>query len=647
MAGIRGEVEGRRERLIALVLLLQGATRAAPLTQETIVAHLRVDEYPVSAKGPRKVPAYEGSTVAVRQKFERDKADIRELGFQIETVTRDDGNVGYWIDPRGAYAPPLHFTDEESRVVALALRLYGFGSKGAFSVFADAPGGDGGLEFSNYYTPVLHALRARRRLSFGYHSSALKVRVVEPLVIEVFRGTPYLVARVAGADEVKGYRFSRMTSTPIVLGETFDVDDETVAAARLWRPEFAKAPTPVDVVVETNETYRDLLLSHYPGAVAAAKRAGRVEVGLSFDSQWSALRFLLEAADRVSMKSPKALRQLLGEWLETVNRGDAPDPSTITFPGASGADVLGQTLQLLHAVYLSEDGLRISELAARFSLDPALVRLIMDRLVALQPFGNQTGYLAHVLKECDDWDDEAHDDSTYRADFSDTPRGEPEPSPFLLRDLVELNVALREASRAYTDPSIFSAIEKIESAVAQYVHVDSVTDEPWLAEVRAAVDDHQQIKIEYASGLEREAHERCIEPREIRVLNGHALVRAYCTTRRAWRTFRVDRIVRVLAESPATDERPTDPVANWLTQVGEEGVEVVVVVEPYRRWLFEPLPNARWAVLADGRHAVRFRLSDDDFLDNLMLQAGDGAVVATPSHARAGHALARRIAERL
>jgi len=647
VAGIRGEVEGRRERLIALVLLLQGASRHAPLSQETIVANLKVDEFPVGAKGPRKIRAYEGSAVAVRQKFERDKADIRELGFQIETLNLDDGTVGYWIDPRGAYAPPLHFTDEEARVVQLALRLYGLGAKGAFSVFADAPGGDGGLEFSNYYTPVLHALKARRRLSFGYHSSAHKTRVVEPLLIEVFRGTPYLVARVAGTDEVKGYRFSRMTTTPVVLPDTFDADDETLGIASSWRPEFTKTPTPVDVVVETNETYGDLLVSHYPDAVSAGKRPGRVEVGLRFDSQWAAMRFLLEAADRVSVRSPKALREAMAEWVTTVNRGEAPDPATIAFPGASGADVLGQTLQLLHAVYLSEDGLRISELAARFSLDPALVRLIMDRLVALQPFGNQAGYLTHVLKECDDWDDEEHDDSTYRADFSDTPRGEPEPSPFLLRDLVELNVALREASRAYADPSIFSAIEKIESAVAQFVHVDSVTDEPWLAEVRAALDAHQQIKIDYATGLENEAHERCIEPREIRVLNGHALVRAYCTTRRDWRTFRVDRIVRVLAKSPVTETRPPDPVANWLTQVGEEGVEVVVVVEPYRRWLFEPLPSARWAVLDDGRHAVRFRVSDEDFLDNLMLQAGAGAVVATPRFADAGHALARRIAERL
>ena len=304
-------------------------------------------------------------------------------------------------------------------------------------------------------------------------------------------------------------------------------------------------------------------------------------------------------------------------------------------------------MQLLHAVYLSEDGLRISELAARFSLEPDHVRLIMDRLVSLQPFGDRIGYLAHVVKDCDDWENEGHDDSVYRADFSDTPRGEPEPSPFLLRDLLELNVALREASRAYTDPAILSAIEKIESAVSEFVQVDSVTDEPLLGIVRDAVEGHAQLKIEYSAGRDSASSERCIEPREIRVLNGHALVRAYCTLRQDWRTFRVDRIITVLAKSPTTIPRPHDGVANWLTQVGEEGEEVVVVVEPYRRWLFEPLPNARWRVLADGRHAVRFRVGDPEFLDHLMLQAGAGAVVATPAFARAGHALARRIAQRL
>ena len=44
---------------------------------------------------------------------------------------------------------------------------------------------------------------------------------------------------------------------------------------------------------------------------------------------------------------------------------------------------------------------------------------------------------------------------------------------------------------------------------------------------------------------------------------------------------------------------------------------------------------------------MRFRVSDPAVLDHLMLRAGEGAVVATPAFAKAGHKLARRIAEQL
>jgi predicted DNA-binding transcriptional regulator YafY len=118
-------------------------------------------------------------------------------------------------------------------------------------------------------------------------------------------------------------------------------------------------------------------------------------------------------------------------------------------------------------------------------------------------------------------------------------------------------------------------------------------------------------------------------------------------TRESWRTFRVDRINAVVATSDATEERPVDTVVNWLTQVGEEGDEVVVVIDSGLRWLFEPLPNAQWRTLDDGRHAVKFRVSNVPFLDELMLRAGAGAVVATPKFAKAGHDLAKRIAASL
>ena len=311
--------------------------------------------------------------------------------------------------------------------------------------------------------------------------------------------------------------------------------------------------------------------------------------GITFDSPHGALRFLLEGAERVRLVSPKTLVRALKEWLAQVNRGKSPSAEDIKFPTIASGDVLGQTLQLLHAVYNSDDGLRVSELAKRFSLDPDLVRSIMGRLVTMEPmvdaFDGAMAFPARVMKDCDDWDHEDIDDSTYRAEFVSD---DDEPSPFMWRDVFELNVALREASRLFEDPAIFSAIEKIEEVTSHFMRIEHPHNEQLLSVVYEAVTSREQLKITYNSGTSDTAEERCIEPSEVKVLNGHTYVRAYCLTRNDWRTFRVDRIGTILAKSLITDDRGADPVANWLTSVGEEGNEVVVIVEGFVRYLFEP-----------------------------------------------------------
>ncbi len=636
--------EESRERLVALVLLLQSASRQNPLTQDVIVRELLVDE-PRESRAPRRIPAYQGSEVAVRQKFERDKARIRDLGFQIETLDLGGGSVGYWIEPDSATAPKIDFTEDEERVVRLALRFCGFGAPGAFSLFNEGPAGDGGLSFSNYYTPLVRALRLQRAVRFDYRSTSEKVRVVDPLSIGVFEGAAYLIARVHGSSAIKGYRVTRMTSMPTVLDVAFEADAPTREAAAAWRPEFARPLEPTQIVVETSEDYATLLCRQFPGATLATTSAGIAEVELAFDSPRDALRFVLDAGERLRLRAPKSLRQELADWLRHVNRATAPDLSGITFNQSSPNDSLGQTLRLLHAVYQSAQGLRISDLAHRFSMDPAMVRRVMDRLVTFEPMGGAYGFPAHVVKECDDWDDEANDDSLYTVEYFDRD-GHHEPAPLYWRDLFEVNIALREAARLYDDPALSSAIAKIEDAVDGFVRVETAHE--WLLdELRDAIEASEQIKITYTSSESEQSETRVIEPRELRVLNGHAYVRAFCTTRGDWRTFRVDRIGAILAKSPVAAERAVDPVVNWLTEVGEGGDEVVVVIEPGLRWLFEPLPNAQWRALQDGRLAVAFRVRDERFLDHLMLRAGAGAVVATPGFAKAGRALAARIAERL
>ncbi len=325
------------------------------------------------------------------------------------------------------------------------------------------------------------------------------------------------------------------------------------------------------MVVTTNANYADLLIRQYPRALAAEKKEGRVEVGISFENSRAALRFVLEAAERVRLQGPKSLKADLGDWLKDVNTGPVPPMEELRFSGPASSDVLGETLQLLHAVYMAEDGLRISELAARFSLSPEHVRIVMDRLSSLEPLADATDgssrFPARVIKDCDDWDNESTDDSTYRADYVNE---RDEPSAFMWRDLFELNIALREASRVYDNPAIYSAIQKIEHVASSFVQVELTTNESLLRQVQEAVTEGAIIKIEYTPGVAEESTVRSIEPREIKVLNGHTYVRAYCTSREGWRTFRVDRINAILAKSTATEPRPADGALNWLTQVGDE-----------------------------------------------------------------------------
>lgn len=651
MAKFRGDAEQSRERQIALLLLLQEATKMSPITREEILRDLEIDEYPVAASGPKKIPAYEGEFETVRQKFERDKARIERNGFEIETVALDDGRVGYYIDPTSGYAPAFDFTPEEEDVVRSALAFCGFGSLGAFSAFNDGPALDGGVEMSFYYAPIMRAIHLKRAVTFDYHSASLKTRMVEPLTITVYNGAAYLVAKTMGTDEIKGYRFNRMTSMPTLLPDTFSPTDEVLAAAAGWMPSYQKAPQPVDVVFVTNENYATLITREYPDAVTAQKKSGKVEVGISFDSFREAMRFVLEAGDRIRLSGPRELKEELREWLAAVNVPAAVTLDGVKFHGRESADILGQTLQLMQAVRLTPEGLRISELARRFSMAPELVRYIMDRLTVLQPMvGNHQRveeFPAHIIKDADDWDD-PNDDSTYYADFADADPSRQQVSELMWHDLFELNIALREASRLYQDPAIFSAIEKIEAATTTFVQVETAHNEAMLGDVKAAINDGVRLKIEYTPGVAESSVVRTIQPTQVRVLNGHSYVRAYCFTRNDWRTFRVDRINAILAREAGTP-LGEDPVVNWLTQVGATGADVTVIVASHSRWLFETLPGAQWATLKDGRHAVKFKVADDVFLDNLMLRAGAAAFVAEGSsrHREAGHDLAAKILETL
>ena len=94
-------VVDKQERQINLVLVLLNTTSPLPLSR------LRKD-----------VPGYDGGADAVRQKFERDKRELRTSGIEIRSVPIEgDDQVGYRIDPSSFWLPDFGLDDDEARAL--------------------------------------------------------------------------------------------------------------------------------------------------------------------------------------------------------------------------------------------------------------------------------------------------------------------------------------------------------------------------------------------------------------------------------------------------------------------------------------------------------------------------------------------------
>ena len=220
MSTIRGGVEQSRERLVALVLLLQRAWQYGAVDPRGDPSRSQDRRVPGVGQGSRRrsVP-----TKGPTRRCAKSSNGTRPVFATWASISRPS--------PTTTVRWATGSTQERLRAAALTslpprngssswpCAFCGFGTSGRVQCLRRSPGErrwPGGFE-------LLHPGTARvaicgAALAFDYHSRRTsKARLVEPLVIDVFNGATYLVARVKGTDEIKGYRFSRMTSMPVVL----------------------------------------------------------------------------------------------------------------------------------------------------------------------------------------------------------------------------------------------------------------------------------------------------------------------------------------------------------------------------------------------------------------------------------------------
>ena len=209
----------RQQRLVNLVLCLLSTRQF--ITAERI--RDTVEGYEVSGDASNPDEAFKRS-------FERDKAELRELGIPLETGRNSafDTEDGYRIARKDFELPPISFAADEAAAVGLAARLWSTASLAseartaliklrAAGVEIDEQAGADSLPALPANEPALPVLVAavsdRRVVQFAHrkpYADAAEKRTVEPWGVLSWRGRWYLVGHDRARGEVRSFRLDRI-----------------------------------------------------------------------------------------------------------------------------------------------------------------------------------------------------------------------------------------------------------------------------------------------------------------------------------------------------------------------------------------------------------------------------------------------------
>ena len=211
----------RTERLVNLVICLLSTRRF--LTAAQIAA--TVPGYEHDPDDPRDHDAFQ-------RKFERDKAELRELGVPLETGTASifDTEPGYRIAPREYALPDIPLEPDEAAAVGIAARLWQHAGLAAAASSGLAKLRAAGVEVDPQATlgvepvvtvdpsfgPLTGAARNRRAVTFSYRVPEVDdamTRRLEPWGVVCWRGRWYVVGHDRDC-----FRLSRIVGNVRAIG---------------------------------------------------------------------------------------------------------------------------------------------------------------------------------------------------------------------------------------------------------------------------------------------------------------------------------------------------------------------------------------------------------------------------------------------
>lgn len=332
------------------------ATAKAERLLNLVIALVNSPRYRTAAWIREKVAGYGDSPTddAFFRTFERDKAELRDLGIPVQT----DGQDGYLIPPGEFALPQLSFSPEEKAALGLAGRLWettalGAAGSGGLRKIRDAEGGQAGPGEDSRsavgllqprvrtgdptFAPLYAAVRDRRPVDFDYRpagSGSGRTRSVQPWGLVSLQGRWYLVGHDADRAALRTFRLSRITGAIRPVGRAgsyqvpTDVDLLDLVAATVERP----AERTGRLLLRTG-TAVGLRRHSLPAGAPAPPEWERVDIPVGH--LWDTAREIAANGADVVVEEPADLRAAVIRLL-TGAAGD-PDPDG---PGPARPDPL-------------------------------------------------------------------------------------------------------------------------------------------------------------------------------------------------------------------------------------------------------------------------------------------------------------------
>lgn len=165
-----------------------------------------------------------------------------------------------------------------------------------------------------------------------------------------------------------------------------------------------------------------------------------------------------------------------------------------------------------------------------------------------------------------------------------------------------------------------------------------------LADLQRAAETHRRVEVEYYSYGRDQWTRRVVDPQRVFGSAGQWYVSAWCHRAQDDRLFRVDRM-RAAALLDETFDPPREPPVADVFSPQPGDPTVVLELTPAARWVLEAYPHEKVEERAKGRVRVTLRISQQGWLERLLLRLGPDAKVVAGKR-DVGRDAARRLLQR-